>query len=109
VAVFASVHLVFFKTTAAEIEQLPGKRWLEWTIQFAHRSNNVIHLPRSPQAIHLAVMHPKRGIGRRSEQVTARVAANDIVDASVGSDLDRVRHALGQKTVLLDVGFREKV
>jgi hypothetical protein len=108
VAVFASVHLVFFETTTAEVEKLPAKSWLEWTIQFAHRSANMIHSPSSPQAIHLPVMHPECRIGRRSEQVAARVAADDIVDAAVGSDFDGVRDALGQETVLLDFGFREE-
>ena len=109
VAVFASVHLVFFETTAAEIEKLPVEVMVRIHVLLARRSSNASHLPRSPQAIHLPVMHPKRGIGRRSEQVAARVAADDIVDAAVGSDFDGVRDALGQETVLLDVGFGEKV
>jgi hypothetical protein len=54
-------------------------------------------------------MHPKRRIGGRSEQVAARVAADDIVDAAVRSYFDGVRDALGQETVLLDVWFREEI
>jgi hypothetical protein len=55
------------------------------------------------------MVDPKRRIRGRGEQVTAWIAANDIVDAAVGSDFDGVRDALGQETVLLDVGFREEV
>ena len=55
------------------------------------------------------MVNPERGIGGRSEQVAARVAADDIVDAAVRADFDRVGDSLGQEAVLLDVGFCEKV
>lgn len=55
------------------------------------------------------MVDPESGIGGRSEQVAARVAADDIVDAAVGADFDRVGDSLGQEAVLLDVGFCEKV
>ena len=87
VAVLASVHLIFLEPTATEIEQLP----------------------RTPQTIHLAVVDPKRGIGGRGEKISTGVAADDIVDAAVGSDFDGVGNTFGQETVLLDVGFREEI
>ena len=86
VAVLASVHLIFLEPTATEIEQLP----------------------RSPQTIHLAVVDPECRIRRRSEQVAAWIAADDIVDAAVGSNFDGVRDAFREEAVLLDVGFCEE-
>jgi hypothetical protein len=71
--IFTPIHLVFLEPTTAKIEQLP----------------------RSPQTVHLAVMDPECRIRGRGEQVAARVAADDIVDAAVGADFDGVGDAFG--------------
>ena len=55
------------------------------------------------------MVDPECRIRRRSEQVAAWIAADDIVDAAVGSDFDGVGNTFGQETVLLDVGFREEI
>lgn len=66
-------------------------------------------LPDRPHAVHHAVVHPEGRVAGGGVQVSARVAADGVVDAAVRADFDRVRDAFGEQAVLGDVRLAEQV
>ena len=55
------------------------------------------------------MVDPEGRVGGRREEITTRVAANDVVDTAVRTDLNGVGDTLREVAVLIDVGLEEQV
>lgn len=63
-------------------------------ISIASRDDGGHGLPKSPHAIHHAVVSPKCRIPKRSIEIAPWITSNNIVNAAMRADFDRVWNTL---------------
>lgn len=65
-------------------------------------------LPERPHAVHHTMVNPESRVSGRGEKITARVATDGVVNATMRANLGSVGNTLGEEAIRRDVRFQEK-